>query len=158
VKSTLTRVVVVEHGRDDAFVLSHLLEKAGVQITPQVFTTGEAALDYLSGLAKEEGNGAVPSVIFVNVWQTGLGGLELVRWVRHQPKLSSVVTVLLSRADEPRDLGKAARVGADCYLVKFPSPVVMREILAAIERQLETPWPRSPLAVASNLLMVQAEV
>lgn len=146
----------MESNRDDAFVLSHLLEKAGVQITPQVFASAEAALENLAEAAKSDDDRALPTVLFVNVWQTGLGGFDLVRWVRLQPALQSVATILLSRADEPRDLGKATRVGADGYLIKFPSPVVMREILAAIEQAATTPRPRPPLPVASNLLVTTA--
>ncbi len=133
-------------------MLCHLLEKAGLQITPQVLPTGEAAVEYLSQAMANGDPLSVPSALFVNVWLQGLGGFDLLRWVRKQEPLSATAMIMLSRFDEPRDLGKAARFGADGYLIKFPPPSAMRTLLAELEKRADMPWPRPALPVASNLL------
>ncbi len=148
----LSRVVVVEDGEDDAFVLSHLLEKAGLQVTPQIFTTGEAAVEYLAHAASCSDPRAIPSVLFVDVWLPGLSGFDLLKWVRHHEALHAMATILLSATGEPRDLGKAGRLGADCYLIKFPPPSSIRDILAELQKLSATPRPRPTLTVSCNLL------
>lgn len=156
VQSPLSRIVVVEHGQDDAFVLCHLLEKAGLQVTPQVFPSGEAVVEYLSQAMANGDPRSIPSALFVNVWLRGLGGFDLLKWVRKQDALRSAAVILLSRFDEPRDLGKAARLGADGYLIKFPTPSAMRELISELEKRSATPWPRPAIPVGSNLLSAPA--
>lgn len=158
VQSPLSRVVVVEHGQEDAFVLCHLLEKAGLQVTPQVFPSGEAAVEFLTQAMANGDPRSVPSALFVNVWLRGLGGFDLLKWARKQDPLRSTAVVMLSRFDEPRDLGKAARLGADGYLIKFPTPSAMRELIVELEKLIAMPWPRPALPVASNLLCAPAPV
>lgn len=148
----LARVVVVEDHEDDVFVLSHLLEKAGLQVTPQIFSTGEAAVEFLAHAASQRDPLAIPTAMFADVWLPGLSGLDLLKWVRHHEALEPMSMVLLSASDEPRDLGKAGRLGADGYVIKFPPPSAMREILAAIRQAATAPRPRPLLPVSCNLL------
>lgn len=140
--------MVVEDGEDDAFVLAHLLAKAGLAVTPLRFDTAEGAVRHLAGLAPE----AMPQVVFVSVRLPDLDGYSVVKWIRQQEAFNGSVAILLGAVDEPRNFGKATRVGADAYMVKFPSPSEMRELLAEIERAIAAPFPRPALAVACNRL------
>lgn len=149
----LSRVVVVDDAENDTYLLSHLLEKAGLAMAPQVFTTGETALTFLADTASRGDPLSVPSVMFIDVWLPGLGGFGLLKWMREQEPLQKIVTIMLSGSDEPRNLGKAGQLGADCYLVKFPSPSGMRDLLDAIQQSLTLPVPRPPLNVSCNLLL-----
>ena len=38
--------------------------------------------------------------------------------------------VMLSSSDDPRDLRTAAKRGAQCYLLKHPSPTTLAEVIA----------------------------
>jgi CheY-like chemotaxis protein len=158
VQTPLSRIVVVEHGQEDAFVLCHLLEKAGLQVTPQIFPSGEAAVEFLVHAMTSGDPRSLPSALFVNVWLRGLTGFDLLKWVRKQEPLRSTPMIMLSRFDEPRDLGKATRLGADGYLIKFPSPSAMRELLGVLDKRASTPWPRPAIPVVSNLLTAPAPV
>lgn len=140
--------MVVEDGEDDAFVLTHLLAKAGLSVTPLRFDTAESAVRYLSGLAPD----AVPSVVFVSVRLPDIDGYSVAKWIRQQEAFNATVVILMGAVNEPRNFGKAAHLGADAYLVKFPSPSEMRELLAEIERAMTAPFPRPPLPVACNRL------
>lgn len=152
VRSPLSRVVVVEDAEDDALILCRLLEKGGLQVTPSRFSNAEEAVSHLSEIMQRNDPLEMPSALFADVWLPGLTGFDLLKWIRHQPALQAMTTVLLTGSDEPRDLGKAGKLGADCYLIKFPPPSAMREILAEIQHVAATPRPRPVLSVSCNLL------
>lgn len=152
VPTPVSRITIVEHGQDDAFVLSHLIERAGAKMTPQVFSSGEAVLEILAEAIKQNDPRALPTALLVNVWLKGLSGFDLLKWVRHQEALRAMTVILLSHFDEPRDLGKAVRLGADAYLIKFPPPAAMRDLIVELDERAGTPSSPVGVRVACNLL------
>jgi CheY-like chemotaxis protein len=145
--------VIVENHEDDVFIFCRLLEKAGLRTEPRVFHQAEEALTYLGALAADADGKALPAAVFMDVGMPGVNGFELLTWLRKQPTLESLPAVMMSGSDEPRDLGKAIRLGADCYCVKFPPPSAMREILTEIEKPRVAGAARAPLPVSCNLLL-----
>lgn len=144
------RVIIVDDRDEDTYLLSRLLERAGLPTRPLVFPTGEAARDFLAS-ATEQGTVA-PTTGFFDVTLPGLTGFELLAWVREQPALRSMTVILLSASDEPRNLGKAAQLGADCYAIKYPPIPAIRDLIIEAGRSVPLPPPRPPLAVHCNLL------
>lgn len=125
-----------------------MLERAGV--TNRVLCrTAEAAIGWLDSIGTE----SIPVAAFVDVRLPVLSGFDLLKKIRESERLRSMVVVLLSASDEPRNLGKALQLGADGYLVKFPSLSATRDILAAIQAVARDNTARPPLAVTSNLLV-----
>lgn len=155
--SPLSRVLVVEDTEEDAYILCHLLEKAGLKITPQVLGSTESAVEYLAGADVHPNGFGLPSLVFIDVWLPGLSGFELLKWVRQQRSLEALTVVLLTASDEPRDIGKALRLGADAYFVKFPPPSAIREMLAEVEKATGADHRRTMLPISSNLLLAVAK-
>lgn len=156
VNPPLSHVMIVDDGEDDASVLSHLLEKAGLHGSPLVFRKGEAAMEHLQSVLANTESRALPKAVFVDVSLPGMTGFDFARWVRNQAELRSVALILLSGTEEPRNIGKAAQLGADCYLIKFPPPSVMRELFDQIRNQIALPWPRAAIPNRCNLLAGRA--
>lgn len=146
------RFVAIEDGAEDAFLLVQLFDRCGIADLP-VYHTGEAALEALETFASADGAQTMPAAIFIDVSLPGLSGFEVLKWVRQNPRLRSTVVILLSGTDEPRNLGKAKQLGADCFMVKFPSLSVMRDVLAEARKVAETTVPRRALQVPCNLLL-----
>lgn len=139
-------------------MFSHLLVKAGLQVTPHTLATAEAAVEYLSDAIARSDPQAIPTAMFAAAWLPGINGFDLLKWVRQQPPLQNMAFIMLSGSGEPRDLGKATRLGADCYLIKFPSLSGMRTILAEIEKCAALPPPRPVFGVPCNLLGIVSRV
>ena len=146
-----SRAIVVDDGEEDAFILTSLLERAGVG-SRSVFRTGEAAIETLDAVANAAEDHGLPSLAFIEVRLPGLNGFELLRWIRESPKLQTMAVVLLSTTDEPRNLGKALQLGADCYMIKFPPMSAMRDVIAKLQDNMAQPLPRAVIPVTCNLL------
>jgi CheY-like chemotaxis protein len=150
-----SRPIIVEDGDEDALILTQLLDRSGAMGAP-LFRTSEAALEALELIAAAPDGQGVPTAAFIDVCLPGISGFELLRWIRQNERLQSMVVVLLSASDEPRNLGKAIQLGADCFLIKFPPMSVMRDVLAAVQKTANLPLPRPVLPVACNLLFATA--
>lgn len=59
-----------------------------------------------------------PDLLLTDVEMPELGGLELVRRVRADPRTANLPVVLLTSLDSPGDRAAGAEAGADAYLVK----------------------------------------
>ena len=60
----------------------------------------------------------LPEVILLDLNLPGMRGIELVRWIRQDPRLTGVHVVVLSGSDASRDITEAYTAGADSYLIK----------------------------------------
>lgn len=64
-------------------------------------------------------------------------GFELLKFARRprrHPELQRLVIVVLTASDSPRDKELAAEFGSDHYLVKFPLPQIIVEIVETASR------------------------
>jgi CheY-like chemotaxis protein len=55
-------------------------------------------------------------------------GLEVLEWVRHQPRLKKLVVVLFSSSAQPQDVDRAYELGANSYIQKPTDPNQLMEI------------------------------
>jgi CheY-like chemotaxis protein len=139
-------VLLVEDCEDDAVILTHMLERSGAT-RPTVYATAEAAVQNFQQAAPE-----IPLCAFIDVTLPGMSGFDLLRWIRSQEALRQMAVALFSASDEPRNLGKAAQLGADCYLIKFPTMSILRDVVTELRWTVDRPLPRPPVPIPCNLL------
>ncbi|MDP3073813.1 MAG: response regulator [Opitutaceae bacterium] len=126
-------VLVTDDGEEDIFLFERLLKKAGVGNPIRSALSGDAAIARLSSVA-EGSSDEVLLVCFLDIKMPGTNGFDVLRWVRRRQEFDSVPVIMLSSSDDPADIAKAAKLGADCYLTKHPAPAVMRDVLGAVEK------------------------
>lgn len=96
------------------------------------FEDGTSTLEYLkTGPA---------DVLLADVAIPGLGGYELCRAVRQNPKTASTPVVLLVGVFDGFDVHKAEQVGYDCRLTK---PLGALELVDLVKKFLEAPVPHA---------------
>ena len=79
-----------------------------------------------------------------------IDGLEVLKWVRNQPRLSWVYFAMHSGGDVPADRARARAVGADEYLVKFPTKSEIRAIASHAEAKWTGSRAKAPAADATG--------
>jgi CheY-like chemotaxis protein len=119
--------LLVEDNEDDVFFMQRAFQGAGLKNRLQIATDGEQAIDYLSGQNgfSDRGEHPFPDMIFLDLKMPGVNGFDVLRWIRHDQKLTVPVAVLTSSPEEI-DRQKAHELGADCYLLKPPEPEMLR--------------------------------
>lgn len=112
------RILVVEDDAQVAGILRRSLEGAGYEVT--VASDGFQAGTLLGTL--------VPAVMTVDLRMSGVGGLEVIRQVRANPRLAGV-RILIVSAMPKAELEEARKAGADAVLSKpFEPEALVAEV------------------------------
>lgn len=120
-------IVVVDDQKDDIFLLTKRLDKAGVRSRVVPILHGRDAIAYFARAVTADGGVGFPLICFLDVKMPGTGGFDVLEWIRGTRALDSMPVVMLSSSDDSRDITRAARLGAQCYLVKHPSTECLRD-------------------------------
>ncbi len=126
-------ILLVEDNEDDRFFMVRALKKAGITRPLHVVSDGREAIEYLTGVGKKQGTLAkpLPPVVFLDLKLPFVSGHEVLAWIRNQAHLADLRVVILSSSNEEVDVTRAAKLGADRYLEKPPTPKVLLELAAA---------------------------
>jgi CheY-like chemotaxis protein len=61
---------------------------------------------------------AWPRLIVLDLKLPDILGIDVLRWIRQQPRLRTLPVLILSGSDHPDDIEQARQLGASSYLVK----------------------------------------
>lgn len=145
---------VAEDDPNDMFLLTRLLKGCGAANPLHLALNGQEAIDLLARVSDGVGLVDQPSIVFLDIRMPKLNGLEILAWLRARPTFANVPVVILSGTDDPQDTELAQRLGAQCFLRKYPSALVIAEVLAAAARFSERP--QKIFELPANLLWVRS--
>jgi two-component system, cell cycle response regulator len=103
------KVLIAEDDRTTTAVLSHALERLGLQVI--VAHDGESAWAQLESDTE-------PALGIIDWVMPGVDGVELCRRIRARPALAGMYLILLTGRDKPADLIAGLDAGADDYVIK----------------------------------------
>lgn len=131
-------VLLVDDDPNDVALLRRALDRSGHALPVHVAVDGPQAVDYLAGrgVFADRTRHPQPSLLLLDVKLPRQSGLEVLAWVREQPSLSGLRTLILTSSTEPSDIRRAYALGAALYLVK---PVGF-EALKGLARALGAYW------------------
>jgi DNA-binding response OmpR family regulator len=89
----------------------------------------ETAANGEEGLKKIQAQ--MPNLILLDVMMPGLDGYEVLRRLRHDPKMRHVPVVMLTAKGETKSIFKAQDLGSTDYLIK---PCESAELLATVQK------------------------
>lgn len=117
---TSITILLVDDNPDDVLLIKRAFARAG--LTHPIFSvpSGTEAIAYLSGERPYEDRTEhpLPNLILLDIKMPVTDGFEVLRWIRRQPELGRVSTVMLTSSDEIRDVNLAYQLGANSFLVK----------------------------------------
>jgi CheY-like chemotaxis protein len=111
-------ILQVDDDANDVFLLQHAMTKAGVANPIQVVTDGQQAIDYLGGAGKfaDRAKFPLPCLILLDLKLPYVMGLDVLKWIRQQPRVSLVV--MLTASGNDADIAAAYRLGANAFMTK----------------------------------------
>jgi two-component system, cell cycle response regulator len=113
---------------DDSKLIRHVLEKQLIEKGYRVVTAGEGQKALEIALSQH------PKVALVDMIMPGMGGLELIRNLKENPKTMSIKVIALTAANSEDTLLKAFQHGVDDYMNK---PFTAPELEVRITRMLK---------------------
>lgn len=120
-------ILVVDDHRDTARVLATVFRRRGY----------EAACAYGGSEALEHIRRERPSMVILDVMMPGMSGIEVLREVRSDPRLTDLPVVMFSAAAEDPMRREALAAGAQAYLVK--TRLELDQLEALVERYAGPP-------------------
>jgi len=131
-------ILLVEDNPDDVELTLRALKKNNIANEVVVARDGEEALEYLAATGKYAGHAAadLPQVVLLDLKLPKVGGLEVLRVLRADPRTRLLPVVILTSSSEEPDIITSYQLGANSYIRK---PVDFNQFLEAI-RQLGLYW------------------
>lgn len=128
-------ILLVEDDQNDVFFLQYAFEAAGIDNPIQVVCDGQEAINYLSGKGcyAERRRFPLPCLILLDLKLPMKMGTDVLRWIRQQSQLSSLLVVVLTSSSDSSDIDEAYECGAQSYLVKPLSLEKRLEMAKAIK-------------------------
>ena len=118
-------VVIIEDEPDAAEMLGEMMRVSGFRVVKS-YSSGPA----MSIIKKE-----MPDVIILDIMMPDVSGLDILRLMHEEPKLSGIPVVVVSAKSMPADIKTGLDAGAAMYLTK---PVGFLDLKNAIYKVTET--------------------
>jgi CheY-like chemotaxis protein len=123
-------ILQVEDDENDVFLLRNVFERAGIATDVHVVTDGQMAIDYLGGKGQfaDRQKYPLPNLVLTDLNLPRKNGLEVLQWIRNQPRLKQLEVVVFSSSALQKDMDQASELGANAYLQKTADPHKLKEI------------------------------
>jgi CheY-like chemotaxis protein len=130
-------IALVEDNEDDVFFMRRALKGAGITAPIQVLSDGQQAIDFLTRSGVHANGPAVtPTIVFLDLKLPYCTGFEVLEAMKKQGTLEGTQVVILTSSPEERDRKRARELGASAYLVKPPTPSMLKELFASITKNV----------------------
>jgi DNA-binding response OmpR family regulator len=127
----LGRILLVEDDPKDVELTLTALEEYNLANEVIVARDGEEALEYLYSRGKFKTRSSDnPAVMLLDLKLPKVDGLEVLKQVKSEEKLSVIPVVVLTSSREEKDMVASYRLGVNAYVVK---PVDFHEFVNAIK-------------------------
>lgn len=120
-------ILVVDDEPTDTYFLRRALKNAGISNPVIGCADGEEAVSFLEGATF---GGQRPCLIFLDMKMPRMNGPEFLAWIRGHVEFADLKIIVLSSSALPEDRNQALALGAHEYLVKFPPPAELANVIA----------------------------
>ena len=111
-------ILQVEDDPNDISLFSFAFQKYLPSHVLHSVTSGKEARDYLSGNGEfaDRDQYPFPDIVLLDLKLPDDHGFEILRWIRAQPSMRSLVVLLFSASVFPGDVEKGLALGANSYV------------------------------------------
>jgi len=122
-------VLVVQSNPADTLLTVEAFKAAGVNSGLHCVEDGEDALSYVRRTGKYS-NVRIPDLIFLDLSQPRISGLDVLRVIKTTPELRHIPIVVAAGADDPKFVRTVYELNGNCFIRK---PSAMNEFQRFIE-------------------------
>ena len=115
-----TEILLVEDNPTDLELALRVFKKHRIANRIEVARDGEQALDFLFGEGVHAARGGIqiPKVILLDLKLPKIGGIEVLRRIKGDPRTRTIPIVVLTSSREEKDLLESYQLGVNSYIVK----------------------------------------
>lgn len=129
-------VLLVEDNPSDVLLFQRAYTKAHISYPLQVVHDGQAAIDYLSGIAPYDNRASypLPLVVLLDLKLPRRTGHEVLAWIRQHATLKRLPVIIFTSSRQPVDVNRAYDLATNSYLVKPATSAALADIIRLIEQ------------------------
>jgi CheY-like chemotaxis protein len=137
-------ILLAENVAADISVFEKTCRETLAKSDLRVVTSGEQAISYLAGKDPyaDRSRFPLPSLVFLDVFLPGKGGLEVLEWIRLESDCKGIPVILIAGHPTTADIQKAYDLYSNSFLSKTPAlttPSVLENVLRYWAFTSETP-------------------
>ena len=118
------KIVIVEDEPDTAEMFAEMMRLSGYTVIKSYGGTPAISL-----ISHEK-----PDAVVLDVMMPDLSGLEVLRYIRRDPRLANTPVIVVSAKSLPADIKEGLEAGASVYLSK---PVAFQDLNAAVRNAIQ---------------------
>lgn len=124
-------ILLAEDNPAAVLLVERAFRKGNIDLSLQVVTNGQEAIDYLIGVGiyADRVRYPLPVTLMTNIRMPKVSGFELLTWVRAQSMFKQLPVIVISSSELDSDSNHAYALGAHSYLVK---PVGVQSLLRVL--------------------------
>lgn len=113
-------ILLVEDNPTDLELALRVFKKHRIANRIEVARDGVEALDFLfgEGAHADRGTVVIPKVILLDLKLPKIGGIEVLRRIKSDPRTRAIPIVVLTSSREEKDLLESYQLGVNSYIVK----------------------------------------
>lgn len=125
-------VLHVEDDMGDKELLEHACKALQVKCNVHWVADGVAAIDYLSGVGAfaDRELFPFPALMLLDLKMPRKTGFEVLEWLRQNPVLKWLPTIVFTASDSNKDIQRAFELGANSLIVK---PTAYKDLLECVK-------------------------
>ena len=129
-------ILLVEDDPNDVFFMKRAMKLAEMTNPVHVISDGRDALHYLDGAGEysDRAKFPLPSLVLLDLKLPHVMGLDVLKWIREQPELRTVIVLVFTASKLSPDISKAYFLGANSYLVKPSEPDELIQMVRLIKQ------------------------
>lgn len=129
------RILLVEDDPGDEVLTRRALESGGIASECRVVRNGEEALAYLKrrGPYRDPKDSPTPDLVLLDLNLPRIDGKTVLREIRADERLSSLIVVVLSTSGSEDDVADAYRLGSNTYIRKPMGAANFMEMIRTLE-------------------------
>ena len=135
--NNLNPILYAEDNQNDIELTLAAFKECNLQNRIEIVKDGEEVLDYLYYRGKYENRQKEnPVVILLDIKMPKLGGIQVLKEIKSDPKLKTIPVVMLTSSAMESDVAESYQLGINAYVVK---PIEFEEFIKAV-RQIGVFW------------------
>jgi DNA-binding response OmpR family regulator len=124
-------IIMADDNGNDVSLVSYALKEAGLPVPVRWIKDGTALRDHLSHyLALNQ----MPLLIVIDWNMPGPNTVDVLRWIRNQPRFLNVLIVVLTGSQNPVQKQLALEAGANWHIVKSAAFDELTNLISRIKR------------------------
>jgi CheY-like chemotaxis protein len=127
-------IMLLEDDENDVLIFKKALQKAGIANPVYRVRDGQEGIHYMAGDGEfvDRLRFPLPKVIICDLEMPRKTGLEFLAWLKRNPELMVIPTIVLTSSQEDRDVAHAYVLGANAYFLKPGSFLEMQTLVNRI--------------------------